>query len=136
MSPEELSIFLIYSGAAVTVIAATVVVSHLLGERHDGKAAGEPYESGVASTGSAELRFSAKFYLVAMLFVIFDLEAAILFAWAVGVREAGWAGFAGAMFFLLVLGLALAYEWREGALDIGPKPRRERARAASRTAGR
>ena len=63
------------------------------------------------------MRFSAKFYLVAMFFVIFDLEAVFLFAWAVAVRETGWAGYVEVLLFITVLLATLAYLWRVGALD-------------------
>src|SRR3546814_10066350 len=63
----------------------------LLGGRDWGRAKNDPFESGVVGEGGARLRFSAKFYLVAMFFVIFDVEALFLYAWAVSVREAGWA---------------------------------------------
>ncbi|MCX7014303.1 MAG: NADH-quinone oxidoreductase subunit A [Candidatus Sumerlaeota bacterium] len=99
-----------------------IMVSFVLGARHSDRATGEPYESGIVSTGSARLRFPIHFYLVAMFFVIFDLEAVFLFAWAVAVRELGWAGFAEALVFIGVLVAALAYLWRLGALDWGPKP--------------
>jgi NADH-quinone oxidoreductase subunit A len=88
-----------------------------LGQRHSDRATGEPYEVGIVSEGSARVRFSAKFYLVAILFVIFDLEAVFVFAWAIAGRELGWAGYAGLLVFLLVLAVALIYEWRLGALD-------------------
>ncbi|OYT94624.1 MAG: NADH-quinone oxidoreductase subunit A, partial [Pseudomonas sp. PGPPP3] len=68
-------------------------VSSLLGSKAFGRSKNEPFESGMLPTGGARLRLSAKFYLVAMLFVIFDVEALFLFAWAVSVRESGWAGF-------------------------------------------
>src|SRR5262249_11906057 len=74
-------------------------LSYLLGQRHQAKATGEPYESGIVSTGSARLRFPAQFYLVAMLFVIFDLEAAFIFAWAIAFRELGWNGYSGVLGF-------------------------------------
>ena len=77
-------------------------------------------------TGSARLRFSAKFYLVAMLFVIFDVEALYLFAWAVSVRESGWAGLIEATVFIAILLAGLVYLWRVGALDWAPSSRRER----------
>jgi NADH-quinone oxidoreductase subunit A len=63
------------------------------------------------------VRFSAKFYLIAMFFVVFDLEAVFLFAWAVAVRETGWAGYAEALLFIMILLATLAYLWRVGALD-------------------
>ena len=110
-------------GVALLLAGAMLVLSHVLGQRHRQDATGEPYESGVASTGSAELRFSARFYIVAMLFVVFDLEAVFLFAWSLVVREAGWAGFWGASVFVLILLVGLLYEWREGTFDFGPRPR-------------
>ena len=107
----------VYCAAVLTLVASMITLSALLGERHKDRATGEPYESGVAPTGWARLRFSANFYLVAMLFVIFDLEAVFIFAWAVVAREAGWIGYGGVLIFIGVLIAALVYEWRVGALD-------------------
>ncbi len=112
-----MSPIVIYSGLVVFIVAAMLVVSHLLGERHEQPATGEPYEGGIVSQGSARLRISANFYLVAMLFVIFDLEAVFLYAWAVAARESGWTGYVEAMIFLAILALTLFYLWRTGALD-------------------
>jgi len=113
----------LYSVLVVVVVASMILFSHFLGERHSERRTGEPFESGVPGTGSARLRFSAKFYWVAMFFVIFDLEAAFLFAWAVALRELGWAGYAEAAIFIAVLLAALLYLWRTGALDWSPGPR-------------
>ena len=77
----------------------------------------------VDSVGNARLRFSAKFYLVAMFFVIFDVEALYLFAWSVSVRESGWVGFIEATIFITLLLVGLLYLWRIGALDWAPKKR-------------
>ena len=77
----------VYFAVVILLVAGMLSLSYLLGQRHRARATGEPYESGVVSTGSARLRFSAQFYLVAMLFVIFDLEAVFIFAWAVAFRE-------------------------------------------------
>ncbi len=84
---------LVYFAAVLLVVGSMIVGSWLLGPRHREPATGEPYESGIRSTGSARLRFAARFYLVAMFFLIFDLEAVFLFAWAVAARELGWAGY-------------------------------------------
>jgi NADH-quinone oxidoreductase subunit A len=119
----------------LVVVGGMLVASYLLGQRHNERATSEPYESGIVSTGSAELRFSARFYLVAMLFVIFDLEAAILFAWAVAVPETGWPAFIAVTIFVGILLAALFYEWREGALDLGPKPRSRRRATENAAAG-
>ncbi len=121
----------VYFVAVVVVVAAMIGISHVLGERHAERATGQPYESGIVSEGSARIRFPVKFYLVAMLFVIFDLEAVFLFAWAVAARELGWAGYVEAMIFTGVLVAALAYLWRSGALDWGT-PRTDRAGARER----
>src|SRR5262245_66404058 len=99
-------------------------LSCLLGQRHQGRATGEPYESGIVSTGSARLRFSAQFYLIAMLFVIFDVESVFIFAWAIAFRESGWVGYIGVLAFIGALVAALIYEWRLGALDWGSKGRK------------
>jgi len=100
--------------------------SYLLGERHRERATVEPYESGIISTGSARRRFDVKFYLIAVFFVIFDVEAMFIFAWAVGLREAGWTGFIVASIFIGVLLVALAYVWRLGALDLRPEQHKRR----------
>jgi NADH-quinone oxidoreductase subunit A len=113
--------FAVYTGAALVVVAAMIGISYVLGQRHSDRETSEPYESGISSTGTARLRFSAHFYLIAMLFVIFDIEAVFLFAWAVAYRDVGWMGYAGAMTFIAVLSIALIYEWRLGALDWGRK---------------
>ncbi|TJY65300.1 NADH-quinone oxidoreductase subunit A [Sinimarinibacterium sp. CAU 1509] len=100
-------------------------LSALLGPRTRRTAAtNTPYESGIVASGSTQLRFSAKFYLVAMFFVIFDLEAIFVMTWGAVAREAGWAGYIEVMVFLVILLVALIYLWRTGALDWGPKSRR------------
>ncbi|HVA01174.1 MAG TPA: NADH-quinone oxidoreductase subunit A [Terriglobia bacterium] len=104
-----------------------LMLSYVLGQRHNEHATGSPYESGILSEGSANVRFSVKFYLIAMFFVIFDLEAVFIFSWAVSVREAGWTGYFEMLVFIGILVAALVYLWRLGALDWGPKGRGERA---------
>jgi NADH-quinone oxidoreductase subunit A len=112
-----------YATIVLAVAGGMLGISALLGERLRQRATGEPYESGMVPTGSARVRFSAQFYLVAILFVIFDLEIVFLFAWAVVVLDVGWPGYAGMLFFALVLVVGLVYEWRQGALDWGPRHR-------------
>lgn len=106
-----------------------LIVSLIAGGRSWGRAKNQPFESGVVSAGGANIRFSAKFYLVAMFFVIFDVEALFLYAWAVSVRESGWAGFIEVTIFITVLLAGLVYVWRLGALDWAPAARKQRARA-------
>jgi NADH-quinone oxidoreductase subunit A len=108
-----------YAFCVVALVGAMLVLSHFLGSRRRDQAAHTPYESGIVSTGTPPLRFLARFYLPALLFVIFDLEIAFLIAWAVVARELGWPGYAAAAIFVGVLGVALAYVWRAGALEWG-----------------
>lgn len=110
-----------YFGVVIALVVVLLGVSALLGQRHRERATGQPYESGVASTGSARLRFGARFYLVAVFFVIFDLEAAFIFSWAVALREIGWAGYVEGVVFIGILCLSLAYLWRIGGLDFAPR---------------
>ncbi len=107
----------VYFVLVLALVVGMLVVSYLLGQRHREPATGVPYEGGIASAGSARVRMSAKFYLIAMFFVIFDLEAVFLFAWAVAAREAGWSGFWETVIFVGILVAALIYLWRIGALD-------------------
>ncbi|MGB7538585.1 MAG: NADH-quinone oxidoreductase subunit A [Anaerolineales bacterium] len=109
----------VYFAAVVFLVGATLVMSYVLGERHNGRATGEPYESGIVPTGTAEIRFPVKYYLVAMFFVLFDLEAVFIYAWAVSLREAGWAGYGEMVFFIGILLAGLIYLWKTGALDWG-----------------
>ncbi|MGD8855052.1 MAG: NADH-quinone oxidoreductase subunit A [Chloroflexota bacterium] len=107
----------LYAGLVVIVVGAMLGLSYILGERHKERATGEPYESGIVPTGSARIRLSVKYYLVAVFFVIFDLEAAFIFAWAVAFRDLGWAGYVEIVIFIGVLMAGLLYIWRNGALD-------------------
>lgn len=107
-------------------------ISYVLGQRHNQKSTGIPYESGVSSTGSARGRMSIDFYMVAMFFVIFDLEAIFVVSWAVAVRELGWIGFVEIALFITILFVGLAYLWRLGALDWGPSAKQRKQRSAMR----
>ncbi len=109
-------------------VGALIAISQLLGPRRRTFAKGLPYESGPSTPGSAHQRFSVHFYVVAMLFILFDVEAVFLFAWAVKAKSLGLAGLATVALFVGVLGLGLAYAWRKGALSLDPG--RDRAEAA------
>jgi NADH-quinone oxidoreductase subunit A len=110
---------LVYAGGVVLLVGFMVGFSYILGQRHKERATGEVFESGMLPTGTAELRFSAHFYLVAMFFVIFDLEAVFIIAWAIAFEQLGWLGYAGVAVFIGILLAVLVYEWRIGALDFG-----------------
>lgn len=107
----------VYIVAAHALVAFMLLLSSVLGQRHREGATGEPYESGIVSTGSAQMRFHAKFYLMATFFVIFDLEAVFVYAYAVSFRELGWAGYIKIVIFVGILAAALFYLWRLGALE-------------------
>ncbi len=118
----------VYFAAVVLLAVVMIGVSYFLGQRHRERATGLPYESGVVSTGTARVRFDIKFYLVAMFFVIFDVEAVFIFAWAVSLKEAGWSGYIEILIFIAVLLSALIYLWRIGGLDwVDKKQKREKA---------
>ncbi len=129
---EDLGALPLYGLLVVLLTAGLLLASWLLGERRRSHATEQPYESGVPPVGNARLRFSAKFFLVAVFFVIFDVETVFLLPWAVAAREVGWAGYAEALIFILVLLAALAYLWRLGALDWVAQGR-ERPRTADRS---
>ena len=118
--------FAVFLLGVVGLIAFMLGVSSLLGSKAVGRSKNDPFESGIVPTGGARLRLSAKFYLVAMLFVIFDVEALFLFAWSVSIRESGWAGFVEASIFIAILLAGLVYLFRVGALDWAPEARRKR----------
>ncbi|MGD0230925.1 MAG: NADH-quinone oxidoreductase subunit A [Syntrophorhabdales bacterium] len=107
----------VYFGAVLLLAAFMLVSSHLLGQRHMERGTGQPYESGITPTGSAWIHFDVKYYLIAMFFVIFDVESIFVYAWAVALKEAGWPGFAAMATFMGLILAALAYLWRMGALD-------------------
>jgi NADH-quinone oxidoreductase subunit A len=109
----------VYFAAVVILVTVMIALSYALGERHREKQTAEPYESGIVATGTARVRFDIKFYLIAMFFVIFDLEAVFIYAWAVSIRETGWTGYAEMLVFIGVLAAALVYLWRLGALEWG-----------------
>jgi NADH-quinone oxidoreductase subunit A len=109
-------------GAILGVLMLTLLLfTWLLGERHQAGAADEPFESGIVGVGNPQLRFPAKFYLVAMYFVIFDVEALFLFAWAIAARQVGWAGYVEMAIFVSILLAGLAYVWRLGGLEWGTR---------------
>ena len=118
--------FAAYVLGVLFICAFMLAIPVWLGGKARGRAKNEPFESGVVSAGGARMRFSAKFYLTAMFFVIFDVEALFLYAWSVSVRENGWLGFIEASVFIVVLLIGLLYIWRAGALDWAPQSRRKK----------
>jgi NADH-quinone oxidoreductase subunit A len=101
----------------------SVVLSKLLGPRKPTPEKLAPYECGMPPVGDAHERMSVKFYLVAMIFLLFDIEIAFLYPWAMALRELGWAGFVQVVLFMALLLAGYVYVWRKGALDWGEEKR-------------
>lgn len=115
MSPY-VSVFILSALSAV-IVGAMVSLNRLLGPRATNPAKEEAFECGNPPTGSAWGRFTVRFYMTALLFILFDVEVVFLYPWAVLFRELGPFGFFEMMTFLLVLGVGLLYAWRKGALE-------------------
>ena len=102
---------------AALIPALFIGVSRFLGPRKPSTVKGEPFECGNPSTGPARGRFSVKFYLTAILFIVFDVEVVFLYPWAILFRRLGLFGFVEMLIFMSILTLGLAYVWRKGALE-------------------
>src|ERR1700741_3473466 len=103
--------------AAAIVASAIVILSWILGKRRPTRAKLSPYECGIAPVGDARNRFSVKFYLVAMLFILFDVEAVFLYAWAVILRDLKMFGFWEMMVYIAIVLVGFFYVWKKGVLD-------------------
>jgi NADH-quinone oxidoreductase subunit A len=110
---------LIMIGLGAGVGVAAGVASNLFGPRHPTPEKLAPYECGMPPVGDARERQSVKFYLVAMIFLLFDIEVAFLYPWAMALRDLGWPGFVQVVVFLGLLLAGYVYVWRKGALDWG-----------------
>ena len=108
---------LILLGVSIANAVGMVVLSHLVSPFRPTPAKLEPYESGMTPLGDTRERFSVKFYMVAILFIVFDLETIFLLSWGVVMRSLGWEGFAAALIFIVVLTVGMIYEWKKGALE-------------------
>ncbi|HET6232543.1 MAG TPA: NADH-quinone oxidoreductase subunit A [Longimicrobiaceae bacterium] len=108
---------LIMLALSVAQAIGMVILSTVLSPGRATKVKGSPYESGMVPLGSTRERFSVKFYVVAILFIVFDVETVFLLPWAVSLRQLGWAGFAAAGIFIFILTVGLVYEWKKGALE-------------------
>jgi NADH-quinone oxidoreductase subunit A len=101
----------------VAPVAAGWVASRVVGSHKPDQQKLSPYECGFEAFEDARMRFDVRYYLVAILFILFDLEIAFLFPWAVVLQEIGMFGFLSMMFFLAILVVGFIYEWKKGALD-------------------
>lgn len=116
----------VYALIILGATGALLALSTFIGARRPNPDKLRPYESGVIPTGTARLRYPVPFYLVAIFFLIFDVEGAYIFSWAVAARELGWAGWFQMTFFILVLLLGLVYIWIKGGLEWGPTLKNDR----------
>lgn len=116
MDHPYLPLLVIFVIAGLVVLALLVVASKL-GPKSINPAKAEPFESGNAPSGDARIRFSVRFYLIAMLFLIFDLEVVFLYPWAIYFRELGMFGLVQMGIFLVILTVGYVYVWKKGALD-------------------
>ena len=115
-------LIMIALGAGFALVS--VILSSLLGPRKPSPEKSAPYECGMPPVGDARERQSVKFYLVAMIFLLFDIEVAFLYPWAMALRDLGWGGFVQVLLFMALLFAGYVYVWRKGALDWGvEKPR-------------
>src|SRR5215831_2400943 len=112
---------LIMIGLAVGFAGGNIVLSQFLGPRRPSPEKEAPYECGMPAVGDARERQSVKFYLVAMIFLLFDIEVAFLYPWAMALRDLGWNGFVQVLLFVALLLTGYIYVWRKGALDWGEK---------------
>jgi NADH-quinone oxidoreductase subunit A len=110
-------LIMIALGAGFALIA--VFLSSLLGPRNPTPEKAAPYECGMPPVGDARERQSVKFYLVAMIFLLFDIEVAFLYPWAMALRDLGWNGYVQVVLFLALLLAGYVYVWRKGVLDWG-----------------
>ena len=102
-------------GAAIGVVP--LLLGYVLGPNRPDPAKNSPYECGFEAFEDARMKFDVRYYLVAILFILFDLEIAFLFPWAVALKDVGLAGFVAVLIFLAILIVGFAYEWKKGALN-------------------
>jgi NADH-quinone oxidoreductase subunit A len=119
--------FLIHILLAGGIAGAIVTLSWLIGQRKPTRAKMEAYECGMHPQGDARGRFSVKFYLVAMLFILFDVEAVFLYPWAVILRKLGHFGLGEMFVYIAIVLVGFFYVWKKGVLDWGPEALRRRA---------
>jgi NADH-quinone oxidoreductase subunit A len=108
---------LLFILVGVGVGVAPQVIGYILGPNRPDAAKNAPYECGFEAFEDARMKFDVRYYLVAILFILFDLEIAFLFPWAIALKEIGAVGFWAMMIFLAILVVGFVYEWKKGALD-------------------
>lgn len=117
---------LVYFGVVVAAMAGVLLLTAWIGVKKPNPAKEIPYESGVVPTGSARLKYPVPFYLVAVFFLVFDVEAVFIYSWASAFGSLGWFGWLQMTFFIVVLFISLVYVWKKGGLDWGTSAGRNR----------
>ena len=121
--PEQYFPVLLTLGVAILLGVTILVLSQLLGQQTGGRVKGTTIESGMPLLDVSHKRISIVFFLVAIDFIVFDLEAAFLYPWALVLREQGWPLFRAVMAFIFLILVGYAYVWKKGGLDLGPRSR-------------
>jgi len=121
LSPWEPGIFslIIYVILVLVFVGSQLFLASWLGERKKSPEKSRPYESGIIPTGTARLRYPVPFFMVAIFFLLFDVEGAYIFSWAIAWKDLGWTGWLQISFFIIVLLLGLVYIWKKGGLEWG-----------------
>jgi len=130
--PEALLSLGLYVLIATGLILVLLILARFLGNRTSTEQKSQPYESAVLPTGEARLREPVPFYLVAIFFIVFDVEAIFVVSWAVAYDRLGWAGFWQITFFIVILFLGLVYLWKMGGLEWGSETTRAQLLARRR----
>ena len=122
LSPWEPGIFSlgVYTFLVLLLLTLILFLAAWLGQKKSSPDKLRPYECGIIPTGLARLRYPVPFYLVAIFFLIFDVEAVFIFTWAIAFRSLGWAGWLRISFFIVTLLISLFYLWKKGGLEWGP----------------
>lgn len=126
---ESALTLLLYTVIAVGLIGLLMLLAWGLGQRTRSAVKQQPYESGIFPTGQAKLSTPVPFYLVAIFFIVFDIEMIFVVSWAIAYDQLGWAGFAQVFFFILILFVGLIHLWKSGGLDWGPQGGRQNRRS-------
>jgi NADH-quinone oxidoreductase subunit A len=113
--------WVVYGILVLLTVSGMLATSFVLGQRHSDAGTNTPYESGILPTGSARIRFPINFYVLATLFIIFDVESIFIIAWGIAAKPLGWTGLIEIAVFIGVLGIALLYLWRMHAFDCSPR---------------
>jgi NADH-quinone oxidoreductase subunit A len=127
LSPWEPAVFslVVYGILILLLVAALFFIASWLGEKKSNPEKLRPYESGIIPTGTARLHYPIPFFLVAVFFLIFDVEGAFIFSWGISCKGLGWPGWLQISFFIVMLLIGLVYIWRKGGLDWGPTRTRD-----------